>query len=1047
MQQQQQHRPTVKRRMHDSKRHGYFADVPYIPPIEAALYFDELRRCKTHRLSPSLVYSAESAEYFYFESKAEWLQRVPRLLSQPPKWTIFPQDLNGNDSSVDYIHQWLRDESLLKNRWFGFVTTNNRSLSDLSHVLTHSRSGDNGCCVSLPRTAADFAQLYDDIATTVLFSVGSASPKLYVVANADHIIDTAIGALYLQHFLLCVASLLHHGHGDVVVDRIRLVVTAFDDEQGRLACDQLCAFSERSLKIASRRLTLNSNNMDKAASSPAASFERFAVERRSSASASLQMRDVIASTAAFLVRQHEELCDDMETGNIVLGESPVIVVVCHSADLAQALKSVTEGRYVAEPMRILSTTDALRAVDVPFELSPVFVFVSDESVLEDALVVVQERHMCVRLVCFAGLVTPPTTHDMFDHPAVFQSEECWYSIAACMPATVSAGAIFAPKVTHHDLQLQQRTARQEWAAGLGSSESVENLGMLLLWTSRRFRSPSVMPASDSMTPVYALGAELDVQKYPLLYIPYSTLLVDAAACRRELNRACELLSVLGCVERWVSAADAGGDSAVCLQPTPLGRLIAEGWKLSPRSHTKSSRGVMDTLAVALNMRCLLPCARVLLAAATMRFSVSEVHSIVQAAFQTGMPAFTVEDVACWLASRGIRCCGEASSVGTDVSEEEEGVSIHADVKHSLKRLLLLWALHPHYAEAAQRALNEPKALHPSRVERWICSSRGVRRPLQASDTSEAPLSTLCRGWVGASCISTIELSYEDEQNADKAVAGSARSQQQRQSAADAVVTYRFPALHELCEIFLRSGEVREGHVGYAEFLTEVPVELSEAIIATKSLVTSMLDNNCILCQSQALTSCVTFESLIAALKLFDTTGEGRSLLPLQRSVYLDANLTQNVTLSSLLSGIQSLQTTGGATASGLWVDGMMYDRDTASETRADVRQHLSQTAVSLLAYCDHIAFAATKETSSAASAAADAAGSAAQVFSGPTPPPKDKAVIDQFIDMAVKLGRARAETEFKAKRGFSFLTEGDANYAYYAFHVAAKISGGAAMKR
>jgi hypothetical protein len=162
-----------------------------------------------------------------------------------------------------------------------------------------------------------------------------------------------------------------------------------------------------------------------------------------------------------------------------------------------------------------------------------------------------------------------------------------------------------------------------------------------------------------------------------------------------------------------------------------------------------------------------------------------------------------------------------------------------------------------------------------------------------------------------------------------------------------------------------------------------------------------------------------------------SSATGSAAAPPLRTNFLDVKLLQSTTWNSILSGTDVLQSLGGATASGLWMDGKFYDASTAPQTRLDELNHLTHHTSSMLEFCDRTALLLASTLKSARAEGGDP-----DVYSGAAPAPKDKKVIDEFINTAARLGREKTEKSLKGKRGFGFLDESDVNYAYYAFHVA-----------
>lgn len=1152
------------------ERHGYFADIPYIPPLEASMFFDDLRFCKTHRLPRDHMYDAINKSsisstcgaaasgplepFYVFQDHTSSSSSVAAHdvgtsarvqlplapLMEKPSYCSFP---HVSCSSCP-------GPVLLSDRWVGGFVTSHRVVrlveesftSKLDEGQNSGASGRLSVTSTFPQTPSDFGLILDDIIRLMMRAedpVEGEHGHWWVMCNVDLLLAQSHTAAVLGLFLWAFASIVYQ-HASVMASRnVRLILAGLDDEQGTLAVEHILAYLDRTLKLPGRMLfdRTDSNAVESIWTWTSIALddnEEVAQLAPAAASPVSDVNNVVEVVAKKAADMHQAICDEMLDGTISVDDAPVVLVWCgmgqpkqDAALLSALVKSELAALYVAEPLRIVTSASELSGVSVPFDASPVTMIMHSEMELRRLVATVTEKGMRLHAVIVLGvdpkLETAAHQSDVGSCRAHYVSLESLRSELVWLEELLHAGKsnalstedeaksspqVFCPKEVMERGGIETKRCdvctlipTEIHSAPTASSENIADIAVFLVWLSRRFcfRAAAEIAAAaaggeSSAVPVGAPPqlsrraarkarfqartavttdksegdrSKRDDKNLVCITVPRALLLghKDSAA-RRSLWDALEYLVVTQLCEwnqlshqqpssdaegssetgmednAWdgahalresLQAASQGGFPYVSLALTPLGRFLSEDWKFSlavcvPNGKSllrlaSSSDVIFDALVDPVGfVSVVLP--KLVLAACTMRLPMSHLYSLLLAASGGSKEVPSEASITVWCESRGIRVPAGSATAG----------DISADMIHSIKRMVVLWASVPH-SDFAQRALSESQSIVVSRVEALLCAPHATRQSLTPATTK----TTSCRGWLPSSTVKAVNLTAEDERNVEREVQPSSTL------AADAVATYRFPPVYELCEILIDSdkGSIAPHSPvsGGNQFLCETPIELSELLVASKLLVSSMLSNNCILSQSEPLLA--KSSSAHPPARHRDELSASSSQNSRLRTNLLDAKLLHSTTWNSILSGVDVQLSLGGATASGLWVDGKLYDVATAPLTRVDELNHITHHTTNMLEFCDRTALL----TASAKVARTEAAGDDEGIFNGTVPGPNDKKVIDEFINTVVRLGRAKTEASLKGKRGFAFLDEGSANHAYYAFHVNKASPGDAAVVR
>lgn len=998
--------------------------------------------------------------------------------------------------------------NILNDRWVGGATSPHRILHLVKDHLLKSiqmkdeERSDIHITMLYPQSPADFASILDDIIRSASSSSSDPhSQRWFVLCNVDILLARSHTAATLGLFMWSVASLIHH-HGATVLQHVRLLFSALDDEQGQLAVDLVLSHLDRTLRVPGAHIASRGNTSTRADEeapilrwAPIISDEDNEEEENMSTTSSavarsLDVRGVVELVAKKAASIHTEICDNMLSGDVSVDDAPVVILWCGSGHttsgsgggasrLASVVQEELTGIYVPEPFRIVATPEELRHVAVPFESSPVIVIADDAShLLLIAAAIVDKGmrlHSVVVLGLRDGLVAPLSgLHDAQSAAARFSSLEMLRSDVLWIETLLASTTdVFCPPQCMQ-IQAHRSTIQTLIALPANSTvitrrpEDIADVSVFLVWLGRRFlfEKQRSLTAGDTAALVAPKLSRRQVRKAQfqakhaitsnknagsssstksdrhydvLITIPRALLLghKDSSA-RRQVWDALEYLLVTQLCELIAAAPseatrendDEEGDAdderhdaasslqmhamspMVTLSLTPIGRFLTEDWKYRPISGPVSPP--RDDLASVLRSpsgfeSIVIP--KLLLAACTMRLPLDATVALLEAANLTTANSTNV--IVQWCQSRGVR-----------VPSSTNVLDISADMLHSMKRVVVLWASIPH-SSFAQAALRETKGVLMSRVEALLCAPHATRQSLVPAPAK----ATSCRGWFPSSTVKAHQVDDRDASSTEASRQQSSSANNSTTVAADSVATYRFPPVHDLCEILLDANRLvshsqvssydknTRNESSQVQFLCETPVELSELLVATKLLVTSMLTNNCILSQAEPLTA--------------SADGGETVQQPHLRTNFLDVKLLQSATWNSILSGTDVQQSLSGATASGLWMDGKFYDSSIAPQTRLDELNHITHHSTSLLEFCDRTALLLASATRGART---EGAGDP-NVFSGATPAPKDKKIIDEVINTVARIGREKTEKGIKGKRGFAFLDESDVNNAYYVFHV------------
>lgn len=1009
-----------------SRSNGYFADVPYISPLEAKVFFDELRRCRTHRLSESEMYDSATNAFFDVCGVPEWRLSdsvaVEALCTRPTS-TAFPPLTIDDSAAPSWLHSWLSIAAVNQR--------NPQKLGDMvSSCIPEGVRRRWAVRVLSLRKLSEFVEAYDTVLQALLSRpchdarghAGSADGlgTVVVLANADEAVSSPGGNAHMRVLLHALCSLFRSPRA--ASGSCRVVFTGRTDVYSRLLLQEsIEQYAASQFKIAVGAVPVASlhtqgmqeNNRNVTAVMTLGSF----------APSGDTTAEVLEAVADAVTEVHNDLCAEMEASET----SPIIIVPCHRGSIAAQVESKLRDRYVAEELRIATDVKWLRNVTVPFETSPVVLLCDGRRSLLQCLDVIQERGMKVSHVVCPGVVHLGKQHAPND-AAVLQSGDAIQSIVEWI-ASASDGESFTVLVPEglqvleksadptHQLLIHSET--DGWVDGLedisapaGSSHSrtdwdaaVEGCAVHLLWWIRRVFAPiSKRKGRPGTLALHMLlGAAMGEARSPAS----SSLMTDMHRSLSEIFVAARMhLIATGCCH---SRDEPEMNGAI--SPTPLGRVVSEGLRFHRNDSASVVSGV-DTCVMGdarhttrqwLSALDVIPLSRWLLALATFRTSRNDIVAFVVRVYGgSAEPSVVRGDVASWLESRGVRTCEGAS--------EGDG----EDLKRSLQRIAALWAFHPVFAPTLQKVLHESAVVRPSRLELLMCA-REARREALASVSSER--CTRCRGWYEGCNVAMIDAtsSAASGSGGEAAAAGADASSLADHGSTmteDTVDTYQFPPLDGMCALYVTESASVSGAGDRA--LIQLPVELSEILIATKIWVSASLENNCILSQGTPAPKTVVERSY--------------------RTSFSDPTLIHNVTLRSILGQVDHLAATGGETASGIWVDGELAERDAAVPTREDRLQHLTKGLISYLKYCDHKAFIEEqqrKKVRTEAAAAAEAAG-----FTGKLPPAKERSGIEAFINTCVKrLGREVAEQRFRGKPGYRFINAGDPSYPFYEYHV------------
>lgn len=471
--------------------------------------------------------------------------------------------------------------------------------------------------------------------------------------------------------------------------------------------------------------------------------------------------------------------------------------------------------------------------------------------------------------------------------------------------------------------------------------------------------------------------------------------------------------------------------ATVLRLTPFGRFLTEDWKFE-RSHRQKDPSTPSPSSFASsnifrNPSTCFVAARLLIGCATLRLSFARTRACLEDTLEVPLKAEDADPIiAGFAARRGIRFVAEGGGGSADVAPQVLGVlQLFLRRWSSASTLTSISSFDGKTANANRTSTND----HLSRLDRILTAAAGVRTKLDDDDRGvgiskdrirKRAATVVCRGWFDAAKIhddtTASGLDAYGEENGDAARLF-AFSDPSAVVPADAVPTYHFPPREDSCAMKVLS----EGNT--MTTVAEMPIELSETILAVRLLLGRMIENNIVLSQTQPSVALLP-PAATSQVSLEEVTG---------RTAYASLRIVTNPTVMTMLQPVPEPQH-----RSGMWVDSRLSLRTTAVPTNPSLRDPHSRKVPSLVHLCDHQLFRARKVRRLEALAAAEAKRVAEEtaIFDGLEPTALEKKTIDMFITTAIKLGRSETEKKYLGKKGFHFLTPGHPSHAYYQFYVA-----------